>query len=106
MKNRPGLTIALVLFAIVATLLGLGTYQNHTRMTQLSFDYGFGATQLQDPISVPLLMWVCFGTGFLLSAIYFGGSSFSANAKARRLEQQLAMTGGSSTGGSSDDGWR
>ena len=101
MQNRPGLTIAIVLFVIVGGFLGLATFQNHTRTTQLSFDYGLGAMQLEQAVSVPLLMWVCFLIGFIASALYFGGSAMRANQKARRLEQELALAGGSS-----NDGWR
>ena len=104
MQNRPGLTIALVVLAIVGSILGLATFQNHTRTTQLSFDLGFQAWQLQDPISVPLLMWICFLVGFVISAMWFGGSAMRANSKAKRLEQQIAL--GSGGGSSSNDGWR
>ena len=58
-------------FAVVITAIGLALFwvQNSARVTQLSFDVGFAAWQLQNPVPLPTLLAVCFGGGFLCGAL-------------------------------------
>lgn len=68
--------------------------QNSARTTQLSLDLGLvGAWQLGDPVSIPALIGVCFGGGFILGLLTMSGQAARLARRARRLEQQVAMGG-------------
>lgn len=101
MNNQPVLIITAIAVLLGGGTIGLATYQNLSRTTQLSFDLGFAAWQLPQPVVIPALMWGCFLVGFLLGALLFVGRASRASRKARRLEQELALAGGGSS-----DGWR
>lgn len=101
MNNRPVAISGIVLTLLGVVLLALFVYQNHLRTTQLSLDLGFAAFQLQQEVMIPALMAICFGAGFVVAAIAFGSSAVRARNKARRLEAELALSGGGNR-----DGWR
>lgn len=101
MNNRPVAMVGGVLTLLGVLLVTLFVYQNHLRTTQLSLDLGFVAWQLKQDVMVPALMAICFGAGFFVAAILFGWSSWRANTKVRRLEAELALSGGGKA-----DGWR
>lgn len=100
MKN-PLAVVTVVLGLLAAAFIGLFAFQNHTRTTQLSLDLGFYAAQLDQPLQIPVLMALCVAVGALVPTVYFGTRWWRANTKARRLEQELALSGGGSK-----DGWR
>ena len=101
MNNRPIATAAVVLLLLVAAVAALFIVQNHSRTAQLSLDLGIAAWQLKEPLSIPILMAICFGSGLVVAGVPLGIRSASANRRARRLEQEVALSGGSS-----GDGWR
>lgn len=101
MNNNPLAIITVVLGLLSAGFIGLFAFQNHTRTTQLSMDFGFYAVQLEQPLQIPALMGLCVVVGALVPTVWFGSRWWSARAKVRRLEQELALSGGGS-----QDGWR
>ena len=79
--------------ALAATVLYAFTVQNSSRTTQLSLDLYFGAWKLQDEASISAVVWA----SFLAGAVTFGGWGWwraaAASRRARRMEQELALTG-------------
>ena len=91
--NRTAILVALL--AVLGGLLYLGWMQNSARATQLSLNLGpGGAWQLAQPIPIPALIACCFGGGFLIGAAVFMGNSMRLSRQVRRLEQQVAVSGG------------
>jgi uncharacterized integral membrane protein len=91
---------ALLLLAVAG--IGVLFYiQNATRTTQLSLDVGVWAWQLEQPVSVPLLVLASFAVGFLAATVALGMISMRQSSRMRRLEQDLqlssAITGNRST---------
>ena len=75
---------------VVMTVVGVGALfvlQNGERATQLSLDLGFRAWELRRPITVPLLIAVCFSSGLIVAGVPLGLRSLRLQSKVRRLEQ-------------------
>ena len=90
---------------VVAAMLIVGTLfvlQNGERATQLSLDLGFRAWELQRPVTVPLLIAVCFTSGLVVAGVPLGLRSLRLQSKIRRLEQGRPPL---NTGPMSPDGW-
>ena len=90
--GRNGWIAMLVLLAALGGVGTLFVLQNGARTTQLSLDVGFAAWKLEQPISVPALVGICFGAGFLGGALVFGVRGMRLASKMRRLEQELAVS--------------
>jgi uncharacterized membrane protein YciS (DUF1049 family) len=91
--NRTAVLLALL--ALIGGVLYLGWMQNSARVTQMSLNLGpAGAWQLAQPVSIPVLVASCFGGGFILGALVFMGNAMRLSRQVRRLEQQLAVSGG------------
>jgi uncharacterized integral membrane protein len=84
--------VGLVLAAALAGFIALFAVQNSSRVTQLSLDLGMAAWQLTQPVSVPALMGICIGGGFLLGVALIFPSYSRLSRRARSLEQKLALT--------------
>ena len=82
------LGIGMTLLALVAGAIGLFCWQNATLTVPLVF-LRFG---LETPISAPLLMAICLGSGFLSGSGIFLVRGMATSRKLRALEQQLALT--------------
>ncbi|MCA9492826.1 MAG: hypothetical protein KC621_22990 [Myxococcales bacterium] len=80
--------VAVLLFGGSAALFAV---QNSSRTTQLSFDLGVAAWQLSEPVSVPALIAVCVGIGFLLGAVPLGLRSLRLGSRVRELEANVAV---------------
>lgn len=94
-----------LIVVLVAALFGVAALfwvQNASRTTQLSLDLGFAAWQLSEPVGVPALIAASFAAGLLLGGVLFAVPSARNGRKARRLEQELALTGATTD----RDGWR
>jgi hypothetical protein len=65
--------------------------QNSARTTQLSFDLGFAAWQLQQPVPVPALIAVCVGIGAGLAGVPLMARSWRLSGRITELEQRLAV---------------
>ena len=81
---------------LVAVLLlggsgALFAVQNSARTTQLSFDIGVAAWQLQEPVPIPALIGVCVGVGFLIGAVPLGLRSLRLSSRVRELEANVAV---------------
>ena len=83
---------ALIVFLLAAGVVGLFVVQNSARTTQLSLDLGVAAWQLKRPMSVPTLLGIAFGAGFVFGAVPMGIRSMASGRKAKRLERQLATS--------------
>lgn len=84
-----------VTWTVLLGLLGLGLValfwaQNRLVTTQLSFDLGFAAWQLREPVQVPLLMALCVGAGFLLGGFPMLVRGWGQSSRIAELEQRLA----------------
>jgi len=86
-----GRTVLVLLGILVVAAAVLFSVQNSTRTTQLSFDLGVAAWQLQQPVSVPALIGACFGAGVLVGVIAMGFRVAHLTSKVRQLEQQVAV---------------
>jgi uncharacterized integral membrane protein len=86
-----GLLVALGLLALVAFVL-----QNAERTTALSLDLYVGAWKLARPVSVPLLMGICFGAGALLAGAWGWLRGRALSRRLRKIEHELALAGGKS----------
>ncbi len=83
---------ALIIVLLLAGVLGLFVVQNGSRTTQLSLDLGLAAWQLKQPMSIPALLGIAFGSGFLLGAVPMWIRGMGNGRKARQLERQLALS--------------
>lgn len=70
---------------VVGTLFAV---QNASRTTQLSLNLGFFAAELTQPVSLPLLMAVCVGTGFVVGWLV----AAIRGALRRRRQQDADLT--------------
>ena len=88
---------------VLIGLLGFGGYlfvvQNLGRSTQVSFDLGFAAWQLANPVSIPVLVGLAFGVGLGTGLLLTLPRMARISRKARTLERQVALSG-------DDDAWR
>ena len=73
---------------LVATLF---TVQNSARTTQLSFDLGFAAWQLERPVAIPALIGGCVLVGILLGAVPMWLRSARLAGRVRELEAKDAL---------------
>jgi len=85
--------LILLVFALLGFVGFLFVVQNSARDTQLSLDLGVAAWQLAQPLSVPALIGLCFGAGFVLGVLTMGAQAARLGRRARRLEQQIATSG-------------
>lgn len=83
--------VVTVVFVVVVLLGGLFVVQNSARTVVLSLDLGFAAWRLAEPMSAPLLVGLCFGSGLLLGAGAVSVKAMQLSAKVRRLEQQVGV---------------
>ena len=83
--------------------------QNSSRTAELSFDTGFSAWKLTEPVSLPLLMALCFLGGALLTWAFGLRRSVSLGRRVRQLEQELALRAPTARdeapGGGGKGGW-
>ena len=93
-------TIAVLLLS-VAGVIGLFWMQNMGRVTQLSLNLYFGAWELSQPVQIPALIAISLGCGFLIGLIAFLPGSMRNASKARKLEREIALSGGGD-----QDAWR
>jgi len=93
MRNRYVLITAIVVALCLIAVVALFVVQNSARTTQLSLDLHFWAWQLSQPVSIPALIGLCTGGGFVVGAVVFLGRSMSLSRRLRRLEQEAALSG-------------
>ena len=89
--GRYGWGLTLLLILSLGGVAGLFIVQNSTRTTQLSLDLGMAAWQLEQPVSVPLLMGACLVAGLLLGAVPVSLRSYSRGRRVKQLERELAL---------------
>jgi uncharacterized integral membrane protein len=97
-RNAYGAIAALVAVAVLLFVAYLFVLQNSARTTQLSLDLYFTAWQLTTPVSIPALIGLSFATGFLIAAAAFGVRMARLSRRLRKLEQEIALGGGSQHG--------
>lgn len=90
---------------LIFTLVALGiaiiaafTIQNSGRTVDLSLDLWFAAWKLSKPASASALVWGSFLTGGGLVAGWALLRQRGLSRRIRQLEQQIALSGGSSGG--------
>lgn len=76
---------------LVGGAIALFWVQNSARTTQLSFDVGFAAWQLQQPVQVPVLIAVCLGIGVVVAGVPLTLRSWRLSGRIGELEQRLAV---------------
>jgi uncharacterized integral membrane protein len=81
---------------LVAALLAVGAsalfaVQNSARRTQLSFDVGVAAWQLEQPVPIPALLGGVLVGGLVLGALPMALRSARLAARVRELESREAM---------------
>ena len=87
------LTIAALVFsALTIGVIVLFVVQNGARTTQLSLDLGFAAWQLQQPMQVPALIGIAFGSGLVLGALPLWLRGIAQRRRVRELERQVALS--------------
>jgi uncharacterized integral membrane protein len=86
--GRTLLVVALVLAVLAGTAFSV---QNSSRSTQLSFDAGVAAWELERPVTVPALIGVSFGAGLLLGVVGMTARVARLSSRVRQLEQQAAI---------------
>lgn len=89
-----GRNAAIVILVLALAIGGVGALfavQNSARVTQLSLDLGVAAWQLEQPVSIPALIAICFGAGLLVGALPFALRAGRLAGKVRQLEQQVAV---------------
>ncbi len=89
--GRYAWAAGLLFVAAIVSLVGLFAVQNSSRSTQLSLDVGVAAWQLEQPVSVPLLMAACLGGGWLVAAIPLGLRSYTRGRRVKQLERDLSL---------------
>lgn len=90
-----GRYLAVIAFVLVLAFLGvvaLFVVQNGARTTQLSLDLGFAAWQLKDPVAIPALVGITFGSGFFLGVVPMWLRGLSQGRKVKQLERQAALS--------------
>ncbi|MFT4625754.1 MAG: putative integral membrane protein [Myxococcota bacterium] len=87
--NRTLLVIAAVIVALVGGVGALFAIQNSSRTTDLSLDLWIVAYQLQEPISVPVLIGASALAGAVLVGFPLLVRSWRLSSRARQLQQQL-----------------
>ncbi|MBX2798018.1 MAG: LapA family protein [Myxococcales bacterium] len=90
-------TFTLICVLVGAFSLALFWVQNSSRTTQISFDIGFAAWQLQKPVSVPALATSCFGAGFVIGFGIMMVRNARLSSQIRQLEHELDLTSRSDT---------
>jgi uncharacterized integral membrane protein len=81
-----GRVVAIVLVVLAASILcGLFVVQNLAREVQLSLDLGFRAWQLERPVSVPVLIAICIGTGMVLAGVPLGLRTLRLQSRLRKM---------------------
>jgi len=85
-------TFVAVLVVVILALGALFVVQNSARTTQLSFDLGAAAWQLERPVSIPALIGICFGAGLLLGGSWGGIRVLRLSSRVRQLEQQATLS--------------
>lgn len=101
---NPKWIAGLIATVVVGSFTALFAWQNSSRVTDLSLNLGFEPLKmhLAEPVSVPLLMGICFGAGLILGIGFLGVRVLTLSGKVRRLEQQLVL----SDGAGDDREWR
>jgi uncharacterized integral membrane protein len=84
-------TVIGVILILLIAVCALFALQNSSRVTQLSLDLGFFAWQLKEPVSVPALIGISFGSGALLTGLFMLLPLARANSRVRDLEQQATL---------------
>lgn len=97
--------LVFTLIALVAATVVAFTIQNNGRTVELSLDIGFAAWKLARPATASAVVWGSFGAGVLLAATVGFVRRRALVRKVRQLEQQLAMSGRSSSSTGASD-WR
>lgn len=78
--------------------------QNSLRKVDLSLDLYVAAWRLQDPVPVPLVVFVSFGVGLLVGLISMTLAWRRASSRVAELEVRLARASGGSSGSSAGAG--
>jgi len=104
MSGARKLSLAITLFLVLAVggVATLFTIQNSSRMTDLSLDLFVFATHLQQPVSVPMLLWVAFGVGLSLGVVSSVVSRVRMSSRMSDLEMRAARA---ELGSTNDDDW-
>lgn len=97
MRNTVAGIVAVLLIALGA----LFSLQNSARTTQLSLDLGFAAWQLEQPVSIPLLIGISFAVGVLVGGLLGLIRIVRLGSRVRELEQRVTLSQFSSTASSS-----
>ena len=88
----------LILVALSAFFGALFYLQNSLRKVDLSLDLYVAAWRLQEPVSVPLVVFVSFGVGLLIGLTAMTLAWRRASGRVAELELRLARTGGGPSG--------
>lgn len=72
MSKQTPLILSAIVGLLVVAAGALFAVQNSSRTTQLSFDLGVAAWQLAEPVSVPILIGITLGVGFVLGMATVG----------------------------------
>jgi hypothetical protein len=88
-----GNRIAWAVLALLGAAGGIGLFwvQNSTRTTQLSFDVGFAAWQLKEPVPVPVLILASVLVGLVGGSVPLLLRSWRLSGRVSELEQRLAV---------------
>jgi uncharacterized integral membrane protein len=89
---RAKLVSILIVLCLGGGALALFVVQNASRTTQLSFDLGAVAWQLDQPIQVPLVIGLSVLIGLLSGVVLMGPRLLRLGGQVRRLERQLALS--------------
>ncbi len=100
--RKLSLAITLLLVVVVGGVATLFTIQNSSRVTDLSLDLFVFATHLQQPLSVPVLLWAAFGAGLLLGLVSSVVSRVRMSSRIGDLEMRAARA---ELGSTNDDDW-
>ena len=97
MRNAM-LWVTLTVVLVVSLMGTLFWMQNSERLVQVSLDLGFAAWQLSEPVSVPALITISFGSGLGLGII----GILAQTARLGRRAQALPPL----AGGTNERDWR
>ena len=87
---KPLTVIVLILFLLVAGVVGLFGYQNLATQVDLVFALPMvGGWYLAKGFPVPYLLGIVFGAGFLLAFLWFGVRAMSAGRRAANLQKRV-----------------
>lgn len=100
-------SLASIVLVLLIAAGGLFYIQNSARTTQLSFDIGLAAWQLEREVSIPALVGICFLAGLVLGWLVAFVRIVRLGRQVRELEQRLTLSQFSNTTAKSKEtgGW-